>query len=59
LRREVVLVDGDMQIILQKSWPAFASNQVELLVKAGFSRPTTEGYYRSEAFAALKPAEKK
>ena len=42
LCREVVLVDGSMQAILEKNWPAFASNQVELLVKAGFSRATAE-----------------
>ena len=48
LCREVVLVDGSMQAILEKNWPAFASNQVELLVKAGFSRATAEDYYPME-----------
>ena len=52
-------MDGDMQAILPKSWPAFASNQVELLVKGGFSRPTAEGYYRTEAFRALEPLKRK
>ena len=45
LRREVLLVDGRMQAILEKNWPAFANNQVELLVKAGFPRATAEAYY--------------
>ncbi len=27
-------------------WPAFASNQVELLVKEGIPRATAEAYYR-------------
>ena len=52
LRREVVLVDGSMQAILERNWPAFASNQVELLVKAGFPRATAETYYRKEAYPA-------
>jgi hypothetical protein len=39
------MVDGSMQAILEKTWPAFASNQVELLVEAGFSRPTATAYY--------------
>jgi hypothetical protein len=45
LRREVVLVDSSIQIILEKRWPAFASHQVELLVKAGFQRATAQAYY--------------
>jgi hypothetical protein len=27
-------------------WPAFASNQVQLLVQAGIPRATAEAYYR-------------
>jgi hypothetical protein len=59
LRREVVLVDGRMQVIVENNWPAFASNQVELLVKAGFSRATAEAYYWQEAYPALKPVKQK
>jgi hypothetical protein len=47
-----VLVDGSMQVIVENNWPAFASNQVERLVKAGFSRATAEAYYRQEAYPA-------
>jgi len=45
LRREVVMVDGSMQAILEKNWTGFASNQVERLVKAGYSRATAEACY--------------
>jgi hypothetical protein len=48
-----------MQAILEKNWPAFASNQVELLVNAGFSRTTAEDYYREEPFPGPKPAKQK
>lgn len=44
--REVCLADGSMQTITLDQWPAFASNQVELLVKEGIPRATAEAYYR-------------
>jgi hypothetical protein len=46
LLREVSLLDGSMQAILEKNWPAFASNQVELLVQAGIVRTAAQHYYR-------------
>lgn len=46
LIREVCLVDGSMQMVIETNWPAFASNQVELLVNDGMSRSNAEHYYR-------------
>jgi hypothetical protein len=43
--REVCLLDGSMQIIHDKDWSAFVSNQVELLVKNGVPRATAHHYY--------------
>ena len=45
LLREVSLLDGSMQVIREKDWPHFASNQVELLVQAGLDRATANHYY--------------
>jgi hypothetical protein len=45
LLREVCLIDGSMPIIPEKDWAAFASNQVELLVKDGIPRATAWHYY--------------
>ncbi len=45
LLREVCLIDGSMQVIPEKSWAAFASNQVELLVQDGVPRATARHYY--------------
>jgi hypothetical protein len=44
--REVCLLDGSMQTVTLDRWPAFASNQVELLVQEGIPRKTAEAYYR-------------
>lgn len=44
--REVCLLDGSMQTVTLDRWPAFASNQVELLVQEGISRKSAEAYYR-------------
>lgn len=46
LLREVCFVDGSMQRILEKSWAAFSSNQVELLVGDGFDRATAKHYFQ-------------
>ena len=46
LLREVWLVDGPMQIVHDQDWPAFSSNQIELLVKEGFARATAQHYYQ-------------
>jgi hypothetical protein len=45
LRREVCLLDGSMEIIPEKSWARFSSNQVELLVQDGIPRATARHYY--------------
>jgi hypothetical protein len=44
--REACLLDGSMVGIPASRWPAFASNQVQLLVQAGIPRATAEAYYR-------------
>ena len=44
--REVCTLDGSMQSISLTHWPAYASNQIELLVHEGIPRPTAEAYYR-------------
>ena len=43
--REVCLLDGSMQVIPEKSWAAFVSNQVELLVQDGIPRAAAWHYY--------------
>ncbi|HNU53101.1 MAG TPA: hypothetical protein PKJ98_19585 [Verrucomicrobiota bacterium] len=45
LLREVCFLDGSMQCIQESSWPAFASNQVELLVQEGFERAQATHYF--------------
>ncbi len=45
LLREVCLLDGSMQIIPEKNWAGFVSNQVELLVQDGIPRATARHYY--------------
>jgi hypothetical protein len=45
LLREVCLLDGSMQVIPEKSWAGFVSNQVELLVQDGIPRATARHYY--------------
>jgi hypothetical protein len=35
-----------MEMIQETDWPAFASNQVELLVKDGMPRTKAEHYYK-------------
>ncbi len=44
--REACFVDGSHEMIPVARWPAFASNQVQLLVQAGIPRATAEAYYR-------------
>ena len=44
--REVCTVSGSMESISLARWPAYTSNQVELLVLDGISRKTAEAYYR-------------
>lgn len=43
--REVCLLDGSMQMIFDKQWQQFASNQIELLVKEGLPRKIAQHYY--------------
>ncbi len=44
--REAIRLDTSLARIPVDRWPAFASNQVELLVKEGIPRATAEAYYR-------------
>jgi hypothetical protein len=46
LLREVCLLDGSMQVVSEKRWPEFSSNQVELLVQAGIPRAAANRYYQ-------------
>lgn len=43
--REVLLVDGSTRRIPEAEWPAFARNQVQLLVEEGFVREGAERLY--------------
>ncbi|MPN59134.1 hypothetical protein SDC9_206853 [bioreactor metagenome] len=43
--REVCLVDGTIQRIQDQDWAAFVANQVDLLVREGFSREAALHYY--------------
>ena len=45
LLHEVCLLDGSMQIISEKRWPEFVSNQVALLVRDGIPETTAMRYY--------------
>lgn len=45
LLREVCLLDGSMQVIPDKDWTRFSSNQVELLVQDGVPRAAARHYY--------------
>jgi hypothetical protein len=47
LLHEACLLDGSMQLIPEKSWPAFVSNQVELLVKDGIPNAIARHYYET------------
>jgi hypothetical protein len=44
--REVSLLDGSMQVIPEKNWPLFSSNQVELLVQDGFARTKAKHFFQ-------------
>jgi hypothetical protein len=43
--REVCLLDGFMQIVAETNWAQFSSNQIELLVANGITRPMARHYY--------------
>lgn len=43
--REVGFRDGSMQVVPVEEWNAFAAEQIELLVTAGFSRKLAESFY--------------
>jgi hypothetical protein len=45
LLREVCLLDGSMQVVAEKSWAGFVSNQVELLVHDGIPKTRARRYY--------------
>lgn len=45
LSRDVLLLDGSQQGILESKWPDFAKHQIELLVKEGYDRSLAERLY--------------
>jgi hypothetical protein len=45
LGREIWTIGGTMRFIPENRWPAFAKEQVELLVAAGIAREQAERYY--------------
>ena len=49
LVREVLLLDGSMQVIQETEWPAFSKRQIELLVAAGIPRNQAQTYYSQKA----------
>ena len=46
LIRDVCLIDGSTQFMPETHWPAFSSNQIELLVKDGIPRSIATHYYQ-------------
>jgi len=40
--RDVIMNDGSVEFVSEERWPAFAKEQIELLVKLGFKRPELE-----------------
>lgn len=51
LGREVCFLDGHFEFVSESRWPAFASNQMELLVKAGFIREKAQAIYADKGKA--------
>lgn len=47
LTREVLFVDGSHKSIAETRWPEFVTNQIKLLVDAGFTRSDAETLYAS------------
>jgi hypothetical protein len=45
LGREIWTIGGSMKFIPESRWPAFAKEQIELLVVAGIPRDQAERYY--------------
>ena len=45
LMRDVCLADGSVLFLNESGWPAFAKQQIELLVQEGFSRTEAERLY--------------
>ena len=45
LMRDVCLADGSVLFLNESGWPAFAKQQIELLVKEGFPRAEAERLY--------------
>jgi hypothetical protein len=53
--REVCMLDGSMEVVREEKWPAFASNQVELLVQEGIPRARAEHYYPTAGQNSIQP----
>jgi len=45
LGREVWTIGGGMRFIPESRWPAYAKEQIQLLVAAGIAREQAERYY--------------
>jgi hypothetical protein len=45
LAREVLTIGGTRRVVRESEWPAFAKQQIELLVVAGIARGQAERYY--------------
>ena len=45
--REVLFIAGHHQFIRNPDWPAFATNQIKLLVEAGIPEPVAKSYYEN------------
>ena len=52
LIRDVIMSDGFVRFMPEKRWPAFAREQIELLVKLGFNRPELERLFNVQSRAS-------
>lgn len=59
LVREVGLIDGSMERILEKDWPKFSRKQIDLLVTAGIPKEKAEAYYSEQPKPELAALAKK
>lgn len=59
LVREVGLIDGSMEKILEKDWPKFSRKQIDLLVTAGIPKEKAEAYYSEQPKPELAALAKK
>ena len=48
LGREVLYLDGHVELVLEADWPRVVTQQIEQLVSGGMERATAEWYYSQE-----------